>query len=571
MTFHPADNPRLNQPQNLTPAAAAPSRGGSAPHRPHPSRHQLRDTVETMLFALILAFTFRTFGVEAFVIPTGSMAPTLNGAHFRVICPSCGYRFNLNANVDVQWVPGRGVVDLRNGELTNPFTVPAPYHIRCPNCGEEIPVRDLPDKPIIYRRESVQSGRGDYSETYAFPYAYNGDRILVMKYLYPLFPPRRWDVIVFREPMRGKENFIKRLVGLPGETVEIVGGEVFINGQVAHKPPDVERAMLQLVYDNDYYPVNAGQVRANGRIWTSPWVPARDGRFAGHWFTGGPVLRFTPTGANPRGRLAFRQEGDYLYNNIGYNATQSGRRLVGHLFVHMLWRPKLAAAALRIVLGPASNRWQVRLAHDGRLTLFQWRSASARWKHIAADRMSIHRSIAPLHGGFPYSLSLSNIDHEARFWFNGQLVLQYSASWTLAQAIALAERERITGQEMPRVFIDPTGPCTLGHLQLWRDIYYTQTLAEQNYPGTGTMGHPLTLKAGQYFVLGDNSNDSDDGRAWNRVERVLRRQLHLPVGVVPQRYLLGKAFLVYWPAGFRPFRQVPWAIIPNVGKIRFIR
>ena len=39
------------------------------------------DTLQSLLIAFILAFTFRGFVVEAFVIPTGSMAPTLLGAH----------------------------------------------------------------------------------------------------------------------------------------------------------------------------------------------------------------------------------------------------------------------------------------------------------------------------------------------------------------------------------------------------------------------------------------------------------------------------------------------------------
>ena len=51
------------------------------------------DTIEAIIIALILALTFRAFIVEAFVIPTGSMAPTLLGAHINVICPKCGYVF----------------------------------------------------------------------------------------------------------------------------------------------------------------------------------------------------------------------------------------------------------------------------------------------------------------------------------------------------------------------------------------------------------------------------------------------------------------------------------------------
>src|SRR5215475_8958201 len=56
----------------------------------------IKDTIESILVAFILAFVFRAFVVEAFVIPTGSMAPTLLGAHMRFRCDDCGYQFDVN-------------------------------------------------------------------------------------------------------------------------------------------------------------------------------------------------------------------------------------------------------------------------------------------------------------------------------------------------------------------------------------------------------------------------------------------------------------------------------------------
>src|SRR6185436_7890632 len=58
----------------------------------------IRETVESIVLALILAFLFRTFEAEAFVIPTGSMAPTLQGRHKDVVCPQCGYAYRANAS-----------------------------------------------------------------------------------------------------------------------------------------------------------------------------------------------------------------------------------------------------------------------------------------------------------------------------------------------------------------------------------------------------------------------------------------------------------------------------------------
>src|SRR3954463_14239760 len=60
------------------------------------SESNVKETIESILVAFILAFIFRAFVVEAFVIPTGSMAPTLLGAHMRFRCNDCGYRFEAN-------------------------------------------------------------------------------------------------------------------------------------------------------------------------------------------------------------------------------------------------------------------------------------------------------------------------------------------------------------------------------------------------------------------------------------------------------------------------------------------
>ncbi|MGC8624670.1 MAG: signal peptidase I [Phycisphaerae bacterium] len=570
------------------PAAARPTTGAPPPQSPANPNPGVRETLETVILALILAFTFRTFCVEAFVIPTGSMAPTLSGAHFRAVCPMCGYRFNVNADVDRQWMtlrdPQTGerestLVRLANGELTNAYAIPAPDYSMCPNCHFEVPADALRGKPIRKRIYSTSNS----SQTLHFPYTYNGDRILVMKYLYWFSPPQRWNIVVFREPMFGKQNFIKRLVGLPGNTVEIVNGDVFIDGKIAHKPVDVEKAMLQVVYNNDFYPIDAGQKRMNGNRWSNPWVGEPQKSAAGKWFTDGPVISFSTGKPNAVGHLAFMQRNSYLYNDLGYNANPywNGHHIVGNLYLRTVWISHSPDSAVRMTLGPATNRFQVTLEHDGALKLYQWDGANNSYLPISPRHMSIFHASAALQTGKPYRLALSNTQHEARFWINGKLMVQYAAPWTLADALAVAQLRHTTGeQETPKIQIAVTGGCTLRHLLLMRDIYYTQMKIRFPYnssidpggtrPGTGTMGHPITLKKGQYFMLGDNSNDSEDSRAWYRVEPVLRG-MHLPMGVVPQRYILGRAFMVYWPAGFRPMRTINWAIIPNIGRMRFIR
>jgi signal peptidase I len=67
------------------------------------------------------------------------------------------------------------------------------------------------------------------------PNLYRGDRVMTEKVSYLLHPPRRGDVVIAERP--GNEvSLIKRVVALPGETVEVRGGHTFINGEQIEEP-----------------------------------------------------------------------------------------------------------------------------------------------------------------------------------------------------------------------------------------------------------------------------------------------------------------------------------------------
>jgi len=61
------------------------------------------------------------------------------------------------------------------------------------------------------------------------PTLMEGDRILVNKFIYKFKEPKRGDIIVFRSPEDKKKDFIKRLIGLPGETLEISNGMILVD------------------------------------------------------------------------------------------------------------------------------------------------------------------------------------------------------------------------------------------------------------------------------------------------------------------------------------------------------
>lgn len=62
------------------------------------------------------------------------------------------------------------------------------------------------------------------------PTLHAGQYLIVNKILYRLHPPERGDIIVFEYPKAPDRDFIKRVIGLPGEEVEIRNGKVYVNG-----------------------------------------------------------------------------------------------------------------------------------------------------------------------------------------------------------------------------------------------------------------------------------------------------------------------------------------------------
>ena len=190
--------------------------------KPRTLKSEGRESMEAVVVAFILAFLFRTFEAEAFVIPTGSMAPTLLGRNKEADCPQCGQHIVVGASEELNQETGR--LSAKNGRVETAF---------CPNCRYEVPMRDEP--------------------------VFTGDRILVTKFPYEMEDPDRFDVIVFKYPQEPQTNYIKRLVGLPGEELRIRQGDLYVTRtkggplKILQKDdPNKQRVLQLLVYDNDH-------------------------------------------------------------------------------------------------------------------------------------------------------------------------------------------------------------------------------------------------------------------------------------------------------------------------------
>src|SRR5271170_812532 len=91
----------------------------------------MRETIESVVVAFILAFMFKTFEAEAFVIPTGSMAPTLYGRNKSAHCPMCGTEFTIGASDEV--------------ETETDYVIPGARidSVICPNCRYRLDHKDI--------------------------------------------------------------------------------------------------------------------------------------------------------------------------------------------------------------------------------------------------------------------------------------------------------------------------------------------------------------------------------------------------------------------------------------------
>ena len=75
---------------------------------------------------------------------------------------------------------------------------------------------------------------------------------LISRYLLPYTPVKRGDVIVFRYPLDLSQNYVKRVIGVPGDRLHIVDKQVFVNGKIETEPYKVLAADQMSAYLNNF-------------------------------------------------------------------------------------------------------------------------------------------------------------------------------------------------------------------------------------------------------------------------------------------------------------------------------
>jgi len=576
----------------------------------------IREVVESIVIAFVLAFLFRTFEAEAFVIPTGSMAPTLMGRHKDVVCDECGYQFQVSASDEVN-------------QRTNQSNGVEVIAGTCPIC-----------------RHTMYLG-ADNGIGKSYP-SHKGDRILVEKFSYQFRDPQRWDVVVFKYPLEAQTNFIKRAVGLPGETIRITHGDVFIRqpgetqSTIARKPPAKILAMLQPVYDTEH---TLPQVSEG--VWPSPWTAAAgwktddqrschtDGTAEGEVWLG--YQHLVPSYEDWRAYLTdpktpVRMVPQLISDFAAYNTDSAvgGRETYGEVSSQWLNQAFTAKTDRGLVAtGPPPSperlglHWVGDLAVEAAVNVesptgevlmelveggqhFQARIDVATGKAtLAIPGLEEFRPTGStkLRGPGSYRLQFANVDDQLVLWVNGRVTsfegpgIEPGGQGN-AVAYNLPERNwRPQPSDLEPVRIGSRkAKLTITRLQVSRDIYYIAQRYQSssaagaltdfdtwNNPYRGgsredvatvlsnpnrwdafakTRSVEFALDEDQFFMLGDNSAESKDSRLWENGEYYVNREL-----------LIGKALLIYWPHSLNqiPGTPIPFPFFPNFWRMGLIR
>lgn len=318
----------------------------------------------------------------------------------------------------------------------------------------------------------------------------HGDRILVDKFLWMRQEPRRWQVAVFQFPLDRNINFIKRLVGLPGEWFGIANGDIWTskdgkNWSIERKPPGVRE---QLFFP--YWPrPRDGSEFEGPSCWEGPkdWAVSNDS-FAVDASESGTTLQFARTvltypevdrtGSPPR---AIVPVGDIRFSSdIEFERPGDLEfRIREHGVVH------------RLVLGIDESFVEV-----------GGQTPQKRALDVRVER------------GESYSVSFANVDDSLVLEIDGNevIVLFETRPEGLGPDFGIAKHLKrddhgfsIVARGCKATFSDP---------KLDRDMHYLSDRDDDS-------PRRWKIPEGHFFACGDNTNSSKDSRAWRVAQIVL--------------------------------------------------
>ncbi len=468
----------------------APAHG---PHHESPGVVIRRTVTAAILFIIFFLF-IRTMMVEPFGVPTGSMAPTLIGDHRETVCPRCQHPIVV-------------------GEPSNGDSL---SHAICPNCS----LRGI-----------------DLEDTWVIP----GDRLLVDKNVFNLRSPRRWEIAVFRCPVDLSKPYVKRMIGLPGEAIQLIDGDVYANGILQRKSLAQLRELRIPVFDLAYAPP---------ATWRDRWLVGTIGN--------------DPNAPSPKPADESVLKGAALHLD-----AMDDKPAIGLTYVH--WNPdrkqELPIDDWLAYNGPPERERRVPV-HDFIVTFdLEVQAGSGTFALRLADGLDTVRAEFPIATAANHGIRIAaNADEPpAQTGFQLQTGKTYRIEFAFADRRALLAIDGAS--PLPQLDLPATDelrtqrggvsrPLQLGakgvavavrNLRLWRDVHYRGE-------GSHAIKTPHQLADDEYFACGDNSANSQDSRAW-------------AIPGIPERDFIGKPFLIHQPLkagrvninnGAKAYQTVDW-------------
>lgn len=406
-----------------------------------------------------LALSLKLLICEAFVIPTGGMAPVLLGKHADVQCDNCGWGYPVSLS---DWIPL--TVQQRR-----------PVSIVCPNCGQ-------PDTVTVDTKLK------------------QGDRIVVCK----LVRPKRWDLTVFRYPEEPTTQFVQRVIGFPDEQIELMEGDAFVDGRRLPKAPEEAPSMWLAVHDTDFAPRLAS---LDGPCWKPTGTASKWRRDAGNW---------TFSGLDSETEvLAFAGE---VTNHLAYNGEESHfdheeatRVFVGDLLVECPIAQFSGEGSMGFQWEFRGSRVTATVSSTGHVELVvsEQREEDAeqegKTRQVQGD-LSRPLSAQP-------RLAFAVRDGEAYVLEEGKPVAQLAVG---PQDLASAQARAKQRVSPCRIGITARR-CSLSipRIQLFRDVYYCR--AEEMQGPLYAFSNRAELDEESFWMLGDNSQQSKDSRFFGPV------------------------------------------------------
>ncbi len=517
----------------------------------------VQENIEAVVVAIVLAVIIRHFAMEAFVIPTGSMAPTLKGLHVDADCPNCGYDFAVafpEPDEDGIWRDFQGIGrdairvtaacqkegcghveerTIQSNEFHNGVA-----HVDCTECGEKVKVdqadreRTNPRIATILRPDCICGFAFDLGVTPSE--VRGGNKILVNKFVYKFRDPRRFEVMVFKNPADPAKTFIKRVIGLPGETMVLRDGDVYVRrtrtvdggeggvseetfDEIVTKPRHVQEILLQPVYDMSSVEERKGR--------TPPWDTYDQSWNVEKVVEGKiPISEFTRLECDAVGPreswVDYSREIDdfYAYNSRDDFGGGSSRHTVGDLRV-----------TLDVTMNGPEGGVMVEIREDDRSYRLFLRGTGP--DELAQTALLIdgraktgtQNEALKLEAKRSYRVVLENIDDRVRASVDGKRVLSVE-TFPWGYIVPNDPDKTTTRDSGVRLGVRGDG-AVFENVTIQRDVYYTTN---------GISRDVFDIGPDEFVVLGDNSPNSQDSRKWSKPG-------------VPRSYIVGRAFTVFWP------------------------